>query len=109
MGMKVPEALLLEVDMAELSIQIDDDLKTRAEQVFDHAGISMATALTLFLNQVVVRRKLPFSLPKTPEPIEQDPIYNPAMMRRLRQSIEHAKQGKFVVKTMEELRRMENG
>jgi DNA-damage-inducible protein J len=97
--------ILLEADMTELSIQIDDDLKTRAEQIFDNAGISMATALTLFLNQVVARRKLPFSLPK---PAEQDPIYNPAMMRRLRQSIEHAKQGKFVVKTMEELRRMEN-
>ncbi|MDR3171598.1 MAG: hypothetical protein LBU17_08230 [Treponema sp.] len=33
---------------------------------------------------------------------EQDPVYNPAMLRRLHQSIEHAKQGKYVVKTMEE-------
>jgi hypothetical protein len=55
--------------MTELSILIDDDVTTQAEQ---------------------------------------DPVYNPAMIQRLHQSIEHAKQGKYVVKTMEELRRMED-
>jgi DNA-damage-inducible protein J len=94
--------------MTELSISIDDELKTRAEQVFDNVGITMATAVSLFLNQVVARRKLPFSLPKTSVPAEQDPIYNPAMMRHLKKSIEQMKQGQYVVKTMEELRRMED-
>ncbi|MDR3341967.1 MAG: hypothetical protein LBT14_04110 [Treponema sp.] len=53
--------------MIELSILIDDDLKTRAEQ---------------------------------------DPVYNPAMIRHIKESIEQIKQGRYVVKTMEELERM---
>jgi DNA-damage-inducible protein J len=93
--------------MTELSILIDDDLRTRAEQVFDHAGITLTTAVTLFLSQVAARRELPFPLPDSVHD-EQDPVYNLAMLRRLHQSIEHAKQGKYVVKTMEELRRMED-
>jgi DNA-damage-inducible protein J len=87
--------------MTELSILVDDELKTQAEQVFDNAGVTMSTAVSIFLRQVVAQRELPFTLPA-----EQDPVYNPAMLRRLHQSIEHAKQGKYVVKTMEELRRM---
>jgi DNA-damage-inducible protein J len=94
--------------MAELSIRIDDDLKIQAEQVFDTAGITMTTAVSLFLNQVAARRKLPFSLPKTLAPVEQDPVYNPAMLRHIKKSIEQMKQGRYVEKTMEELRRMED-
>jgi DNA-damage-inducible protein J len=89
--------------MTELSILIDDELRTRAEQVFDNAGITLTTAVSLFLDQVATRQELPFSLPKHDE---QDPIYNPAMLRHIKESIEQIKQGRYVVKTMEELERM---
>jgi DNA-damage-inducible protein J len=91
--------------MTELSILIDDDLRTRAEQVFDNAGITLTTAVSLFLNQVAARQELPFPLPD-PVHDEQDPIYNPAMLRHIKKSIEQMKQGRYVVKTMEELERM---
>lgn len=35
-----------------------------------------------------------------------DDFYNPANIRRLEHSLEHAMQGKIVIKTMEELERM---
>ncbi|MDR3333377.1 MAG: type II toxin-antitoxin system RelB/DinJ family antitoxin [Treponema sp.] len=91
--------------MTEMSILVDDELKAQAEQVFNNAGVTMSTAVSFFLRQVVAHRELPFPLPAHDG---QDPVYNPAMLRRLHQSIEHAKQGKYVVKTMEELRRMED-
>jgi DNA-damage-inducible protein J len=87
--------------MTELSILVDDELKTQAEQVFDNVGVTMSTAVSCFLRQVVTQRELPFPLPA-----EQDPVYNPAMVRLIKESIEQIKQGWYVVKTMEELERM---
>jgi DNA-damage-inducible protein J len=92
--------------MTELSILIDDELRTRAEQVFDNVGITLTTAVSLFLNQVAARRELPFPLPDPVHDDEQDPVYNPAMLRHIKESIEQIKQGRYVVKTMEELERM---
>jgi TolB-like protein len=39
-------------------------------------------------------------------PAGQGPVYNPAMIQHIKESIEQIKEGRYVVKTMEELERM---
>ena len=44
------------------SMRIDDDLKKDCESVFNDLGLSMTTAVTLFLKQVRKQRAIPFVL-----------------------------------------------
>ena len=45
-----------------IQTRVDEQLKTNAEQVFASIGIDMASAIRLFLTQVVNTRGIPFSL-----------------------------------------------
>ena len=65
--------------MANLNIQIDDDLKRDAEAVLKNLGISVSTATTLFLKQVVRHNDIPFEL-------EADPFYSVQNQSRLQQA-----------------------
>lgn len=52
--------------MANLNIRVDDKLKKQAEEVFSELGISLTTATTMFLKQVVRCNGIPFELCATP-------------------------------------------
>ncbi len=39
--------------MAQVNIRIDDDLKERADQLFDELGLNMTKAFTMFLKTSV--------------------------------------------------------
>ncbi len=45
-----------------LNIRVDRSLKNDAEAVFDEFGLTMTTAVTMFLKQVVRERGIPFDL-----------------------------------------------
>lgn len=45
---------------ATLSIRIEPKIKSQAEKLFAHLGISMSEAMSLFLHQCVNDRALPF-------------------------------------------------
>jgi len=85
-----------------LNIRIDKDLKEQAEAFFGELGLSMTTAFNIFVRQSLRQGKIPFEIS-----IAADPLYSPANMKILRQSIQEANEGKFVVKTLDELRAME--
>jgi len=59
--------------MATVSItfHIDEELKKQAESLFDDLGLSMTTAITIFLKAVVRHGKIPFE-------ITADPFWNEA-------------------------------
>lgn len=44
------------------TIRIDDDLKKECDLIFEDLGLTMSTAMTLFLKQVVKTNGLPFEL-----------------------------------------------
>jgi DNA-damage-inducible protein J len=87
--------------MAQVNIRIDDTLKEEADHLFEELGMNISTAFTIFIRQTLRQRGIPFTI--TAEP---DSFYNPANMKWLEQSIEQGKQGRYIVKTMEELERM---
>lgn len=47
--------------MTTLNIRIDVKLKNNASEVLGHMGLDLSSAIKMFLNQVVVKRGIPFS------------------------------------------------
>jgi len=88
--------------MAQVNIRIDDDLKTRADNIFNELGLNMTTAFTMFIRQTIRQGGIPFEITT-----RTDPFYNPENMKVLRQSIKEAEEGKLIVKTFDELQEME--
>lgn len=62
--------------MANLNIRVDDTLKQQAESIFSDLGISLSTATTMFLKQVVRYNGIPFEL-------RADPFYSAENQTRL--------------------------
>lgn len=52
--------------MAQISLRIDDDVKKNAEMTLDEIGLSMSTAITIFLKTVVREQRIPFELTADP-------------------------------------------
>ena len=48
--------------MATINIRIDDNLKKQSEEILNEIGLSMTTALTIFLKSVVRNNGIPFTL-----------------------------------------------
>ena len=66
--------------MAQISLRIDEDVKKNAEQVCDDIGISMSTAITIYLKKLGRERKIPFE-------VSADPFYSDENMKRLKKSV----------------------
>ena len=75
-------------NMAQVNIRIDDDLKEKAETLFDELGLNMTTAFTIFVKAAVRQRGMPFE-------INTDPFYSEENMKVLRESIRDADAGKL--------------
>lgn len=88
--------------MAQVNIRIDDALKERADKLFNELGLNMTTAFNIFVRQTVRQGGIPFEITTN-----VDPFYSKSNMNVLRKSIKEADEGKFVTKTMEELKAME--
>jgi DNA-damage-inducible protein J len=87
--------------MAQLNIRVEDRIKEQAETLFNRMGLTMSAAVTLFLHQVILHNAIPFKISA-----QGDPLYNPANIARIKDSISQFKQGKFSEKSPEELDRM---
>ena len=46
--------------MAQISVRVDDAVKHEAEQTFDEIGLSMNTAITIFLKACAREKRIPF-------------------------------------------------
>ena len=62
--------------MAQISLRVDDDVKHGAEQALNDIGLSMATAINVFLRKVAREKRIPFEL-------SADPFYSESNIRYL--------------------------
>jgi DNA-damage-inducible protein J len=76
--------------MAQVNIRIDDELKVRADNIFEELGLNMTTAFTMFIRQTIRQGGIPFEVTT-----RTDPFYNTENMKVLRQSIKEAGEGKL--------------
>ena len=73
--------------MAQLSMRIDDDVKKRAELACNALGMTMSTAINLYLVKLGNEMRIPFE-------VSVDPFYNPENQRVLEKSIQQLNAGK---------------
>lgn len=77
---------------------MDEDLKKEAESLFSELGLNMTTAVNIFVRQSLRQGGIPFEITT-----QTDPFYNPANLKRLKESIQQMEQGKTVRKSMNDL------
>ncbi len=85
-----------------LNIRIDEDVKNEFEKLCDEFGMSMSTAVNVFIKATIREQQIPFKVAKL------DGFYNPHNLKRLRETIANKGKQPYIVKTMEELEAMEN-
>ena len=88
--------------MAQINIRIDDNLKEQAEILFEELGLNMSTAFNVFIRQSIRQGGIPFEITT-----QVDSFYSESNMRTLITSIKEADEGKFISKSFNELKEME--
>ena len=88
--------------MAQINIRIDDNLKEQAEVLFEELGLNMSTAFNVFIRQSIRQGGIPFEITT-----QVDPFFSESNIKALQESIKEASEGKFVSKSLEELKEME--
>lgn len=73
--------------MTNVTIRMDEGLKRQSEALFSEMGMSMTTAITLFIKQAVREQRIPFE-------IRVDPFYSAQNMAHLKRVAEDVKAGR---------------
>jgi len=84
-----------------VNIRMDEDLKKSMERTCRELGMNMTTAFTIFAKKVSREQRIPFD-------VSVDPFYSERNMAAIDDAAERIKQGRVIVKTLEELEAMEN-
>ena len=80
--------------MAQVNLRVDDSVKARAESVCADMGMSMTTAINIFLVKLANERRIPFE-------VAVDPFYNSENLAVLEKRVEELKTGKRTLKEHE--------
>lgn len=79
--------------MAQISLRVDDEVKRSAEKILDDIGLSMSTAINIFLKTVVRENRIPFEL-------SADPFYSRENIMELERRVEGIHAGKSIFKNL---------
>jgi len=94
--------------MTNITVRIDDNIKRDAEALFDKLGMSMSGAINVFFRQAIREQAIPFQISMHTPKEKYDEYFNPHNMKILKESMEQAKAGQIVIKTLTELEEMAN-
>ena len=84
-----------------INFSIDEQIKKQMEQICSELGITMSTAFNIFAKKMIREKRIPFE-------VSIDPFYSESNIKALTESIKQLLDGKVVVKTMEELKEIED-
>ena len=84
-----------------VNFRIDEETKKEMEKVCDELGMTVTTALNIFIKKMTREKRIPFD-------VSIDPFYSKCNMKAINESIKELEEGKIIVKTLEELEAMEN-
>lgn len=73
--------------MTQINIRVDDEVKRDAEVTLDAIGLSMSTAINIFLKKVAREKRIPFEL-------TAELFYSDSNMRYLESIMRDVKEGK---------------
>lgn len=77
--------------MAQVSFRIDDTIKSKAESACTAMGLTMSSAINIFLTKVANERRIPFE-------ISADPFYSEENIAELERRIANVRSGKSTLK-----------
>ena len=80
--------------MSQINLRVDDNLKSSAERTLNDIGLSMSTAINIFLKTVVRENRIPFEL-------SADPFYSKENMEELERRVADIRSGKSTLKEHE--------
>ena len=81
-------------NMAQISLRVDDEVKRNAERTLNDIGLSMSTAINIFLKTVVRENRIPFEL-------SADPFYSKENIAALEKRVADIRSGKSTLKEHE--------
>ena len=87
--------------MTTVSVRMDDKLKQDLEAVCNEMGMSMSTCFMIYAKRVARDRRIPFDVSAS-----EDPFYAESNLRALRESVQQARNGQTVTKSLAELEAM---
>ena len=89
--------------MTNITIRVDEDVKKEAETLFNQLGMSISGAINVFFRQAIREQAIPFPIRAKTAEEKYNEYFNPYNMKILLESIEQAKNGQMVAKTLAEL------
>ena len=83
---------------ATLNLRVDPEVKQSAESVLSQLGLSMSTAVDMFLRQVSLTGGIPFrvALPEAPRSIDVDSMADRQLFEALSRGLLEAEEGRGV-------------
>ncbi|MDR0945961.1 MAG: type II toxin-antitoxin system RelB/DinJ family antitoxin [Bifidobacteriaceae bacterium] len=84
---------------ATVTVRLEPNVKQAAESLLKELGLTMTSAITVFIKQMLRERRIPFQ-------ITEDPFYSESNQAWLRDSIAQLESGRVVHKTIEDLESM---
>ncbi len=88
--------------MTTISLRFDDDMKKELDDMCDEMGMNLTTFFMVYAKKALRERRIPFDIAA---PI--DPFYSEMNMKQIRKADDQVRDGKVIIKTMEELEAME--
>ena len=73
--------------MAQVNFRVDDNIKAKAERACAAMGLTMSSAINIFLTKVANERRIPFE-------VSADPFYSEENMAELSRRIADIKAGR---------------
>ncbi|MBO4816331.1 MAG: type II toxin-antitoxin system RelB/DinJ family antitoxin [Clostridia bacterium] len=84
-----------------INLRIDEDIKKSMEEICKELGITMSAAFNIFARKMIREKRIPFE-------VSIDPFYSESNIKVIKDSIKQLNKDEMIVKTVEELKEMEN-
>ena len=83
--------------MATITLRMDDNEKLRLDKALENIGMNISTFYSIYTKRFLNDMRIPFDI------VVNDPFFSEENQRQISKADKQAREGKVVVKTMEEL------
>lgn len=80
-----------------VNIRMDEDLKKQFDDFCENTGMTMTTAICIFVKKVVAEQKIPFEI------TANDPIYSPESIAKIKAISKEMDEGKYYELDLDEV------
>lgn len=84
---------------ATLNLRVNPQVKREAEEILQHLGLSMSSAMEIYLRQIILTGGIPFNivLPDIPKTVNADKMSDSELERKLQEGYSQIKEGRTIL------------